>query len=118
MGNERMLAAKYGALRTVLNERTRRLWAGTEAVAFGRGGIAAVMRVTGLSRNTIVRGIREMADRSPPGHTLAPATAALEVHLPRDRNHAASSSASVRASVSALMPVSWNMIDSAPFSAS
>ena len=38
---------------------TRRLWAGTEAVARGRGGIAAVMRVTGLSRNTIVRGIHD-----------------------------------------------------------
>jgi len=74
MGNERMLAAKYDALRTVLNERTRRLWAGTEAVAFGRGGIAAVMRVTGLSRNTVVRGIREMAQRSPldPARVRAP----------------------------------------------
>jgi transposase len=59
MGHERMLAAKYGALEAALNERTRRLWAGTEAVAFGRGGIAAIMRVTGMSRNTVVRGIRE-----------------------------------------------------------
>ena len=58
MGNERMLAAKYGALEAALNERTRRLWAGTEALACGRGGIATVMQVTGLSRNTVVRGIR------------------------------------------------------------
>ena len=60
-----MLGAKYDALRAVLNERTRRLWAGTEAVAWGRGGIAAVRRVTGLSRNTIVRGLRE-AQQAPP----------------------------------------------------
>ena len=65
MGNERMLAAKYDALKMALNERTRRLWAGTEAVAWGRGGIAAVRRVTGLPRNTIVRGIREMTQANP-----------------------------------------------------
>lgn len=59
MGNERMLAAKYVALEAALNERTRRLWAGTEAVAWGRGGIAAVIRATGLSRNTVARGIQE-----------------------------------------------------------
>jgi hypothetical protein len=61
MGNERMLATKYVALEAALNERTRRLWAGTEAVAWGRGGVAAIMRVTGLARNTVVRGIREAA---------------------------------------------------------
>ncbi|MCK4277044.1 MAG: ISAzo13 family transposase, partial [Phycisphaerae bacterium] len=65
MGNERMLTAKYDALKMALNERTRRLWAGTEAVAWGRGGIAAVRRVTGLSRNTIVRGMREMTQANP-----------------------------------------------------
>jgi hypothetical protein len=65
MGNERMLAAKYGALEAALNERTRRLWAGTEALAFGRGGIATVMRATGLSRNTVVRGIRETTEACP-----------------------------------------------------
>ena len=60
-----MLVGKYEVLRTALNERTRRLWAGTEAVACGRGGIAAVMRVTGLSRNTIVRGIKDAAVTRP-----------------------------------------------------
>ena len=61
MGDERMLAVKYSALQMALNERTRRLWAATEATAWGPGGIAAVMRVTGLSRNTIVRGVHEAA---------------------------------------------------------
>jgi transposase len=61
MDNERTLVGKYEVLRSALNERTRRLWAGTEALARGRGGIAAVMRATGLSRNTVVRGIRETA---------------------------------------------------------
>ena len=67
MSNERILATKYDALRPALNERTRRLWAGTEATAWGRGGIATVMRVTGMSRNTVVRGIREATEANPPG---------------------------------------------------
>ena len=65
MTQERTLVGKYEVLQAALNERTRRLWAGTEAVAYGRGGIAAVMRVTGMSRNTIVRGIAEAAAAHP-----------------------------------------------------
>lgn len=65
MEQERTLVGKYEVLRTALNERTRRLWAGTEAVACGRGGIAAMTRVTGLSRNTIVRGINDAAEPHP-----------------------------------------------------
>ncbi len=59
MDQERTLVGKYEALRAALNERTRRLWAGAEARAWGWGGIAAVMRATGLSRNTVVRGMGE-----------------------------------------------------------
>jgi len=62
MDSERTLVGKYEFLRSALNERTRRLWAGTEALARGWGGIAAVMRATGLSRNTVARGIRETAE--------------------------------------------------------
>jgi hypothetical protein len=65
MNTEQTLVDKYSLLRSALNERTRRLWAGTEALAYGRGGIAAVMRATGLSRHTVVRGIRETAEASP-----------------------------------------------------
>ena len=65
MDKERTLVEKYEVLRAALNERTRRLWAGTEALAYGRGGVAAVMRVTGQSRNTIVRGIRESRQTRP-----------------------------------------------------
>lgn len=55
---------KYRTLRPMLTERMRRLWAGTEARALGRGGIAIVARVTGLARNTIVRGVRELDEDS------------------------------------------------------
>jgi len=51
-----------------MDERHRRLWAGTEARALGRGGIAVVARATGLARNTIVRGLAELAQK----RTLSP----------------------------------------------
>jgi hypothetical protein len=54
---------RYRAMRGTFNERTRRLWAGSEAWAAGRGGIAALQRITGLTRPTILRGVREA--RSP-----------------------------------------------------
>lgn len=63
------LRQKYGALTPVLNERTRRLWAATEARAIGYGGIALVQRATGLSRSTIERGLAEL---DAPGPPLAP----------------------------------------------
>jgi hypothetical protein len=45
MDNEKILAMEYQTLQLILNERSRRLWAGTEALALGRGGIAVVTRV-------------------------------------------------------------------------
>ncbi len=52
--------SKYAALSGVLSERSRRLWAATEAMSLGHGGIALVERATGISRSTITRGIREV----------------------------------------------------------
>ncbi|MGH7665143.1 MAG: ISAzo13 family transposase [Gemmatimonadaceae bacterium] len=54
------LRRKYRALRPVLTERSRRVWAASEAVACGHGGIGLVERATGISRSTISRGIREL----------------------------------------------------------
>jgi hypothetical protein len=62
---EEEIREKYSALSPTLNERVRRLWAGTEARVLGRGGIAVVTRATGLARNTIVRGLRELENASP-----------------------------------------------------
>jgi transposase len=45
----------------VFDERTRRLWAATEARALGRGGISRVAEATGLSRLTIRAGLDELA---------------------------------------------------------
>jgi hypothetical protein len=44
-----------------LNELERRLWAATEALKLGRGGITAVSKALRISRTTIRRGILEIA---------------------------------------------------------
>src|SRR4029453_17669315 len=64
MANPVMLATlkeKFEALQPLMSERLRRYWAATEAKALGHGGIAAVTHATGLSRNTIARGLAEVA---------------------------------------------------------
>ena len=53
---------KYAALRDVLDERSRRLWAASEASALGHGGVAAVARATGLAESTIRAGRRELRE--------------------------------------------------------
>ena len=60
---EQEIRAKYRALLPSMDERHRRLWAGTEARALGRGGIAVVARATGLARNTVARGLGELAEK-------------------------------------------------------
>jgi hypothetical protein len=58
------MGERYRALRKTMNERSRRQWAGAEALAAGRGGITAVRRITGLCYRTIVRGMREAQSSS------------------------------------------------------
>lgn len=60
---------KYEALKPVLHESARRLWAATEAKSLGHGGIALVARATGVSRSTISRGLLELesGDVAEPG---------------------------------------------------
>jgi len=41
---------KFAALVPTLDERNLRIYASTEALAIGRGGIAAVARISGLAR--------------------------------------------------------------------
>ena len=60
MSDVAVIRQKYLALRDVLDERARRLWAATEARAAGRGGFTAVVKATGMSSKTLARGIREL----------------------------------------------------------
>jgi hypothetical protein len=68
------LRRKYRALEPELTERSRRLWAATEARELGHGGIALVEQGTGVSRSTIARGIRELESGEvlEPGRTRRP----------------------------------------------
>lgn len=45
----------------VMQERSRRLFAGLLASEHGRGGVTLLCQITGLSRTTILRGQRELA---------------------------------------------------------
>jgi hypothetical protein len=54
------LRDKYEAMKPLLNERSRRIWAATEAASLGRGGIAAVMSATGMSSATLSKGLDEL----------------------------------------------------------
>ncbi|MCL2117578.1 MAG: ISAzo13 family transposase [Planctomycetaceae bacterium] len=57
---EAIIARKFHTLRLEWNERQRRLWAASEAMCLGHGGISIVARATGLSRPTILKGIKEL----------------------------------------------------------
>ncbi|NJD20314.1 MAG: ISAzo13 family transposase, partial [Gemmatimonadetes bacterium] len=70
------LRMKYRAVSGALSERSRRLWAASEAMALGHGGVALVERATGISRSTVTRGIREVeagkSDELPPERARRP----------------------------------------------
>lgn len=72
MGDVGLVRQKFEALRPLMDERMRRLWAGSEAIALGRGGIAVVAEATGMARNTVVAGIREQRQRQRSGASFEP----------------------------------------------
>src|SRR3990172_8989414 len=61
-GMETTIVTKYAVVAPVLNERARRLWAAAESRAIGYGGDALVSSATGLARETIRNGRRELAE--------------------------------------------------------
>jgi len=58
--DELAIGERFRALAGELDERRRRLWAAAEARSAGRGGIAATARATGMSEETVRRGVREL----------------------------------------------------------
>src|SRR5512135_306259 len=66
---------KYLALDAVLDERSRRQWAAAEARDYGYGGVTAVAAATGLARDTIAAGLRELKYRE--SHPDEPVTERL-----------------------------------------
>ncbi|MGH7593999.1 MAG: ISAzo13 family transposase [Gemmatimonadales bacterium] len=59
----RQIKSRYRSLASLMDERMRRQWAGTEAQTYGWGGLSAVSDATGMSRNTIRKGMEETAER-------------------------------------------------------
>ncbi|HEX6862108.1 MAG TPA: ISAzo13 family transposase [Thermoanaerobaculia bacterium] len=57
---------RFEALTPFLDERTRRLMVAAEARAIGFGGITLVARATGVSRDTISRGLEELDSATSP----------------------------------------------------
>jgi hypothetical protein len=66
--DEASIGEKFRVLVHTLGEAQTRLWAATEARSWGRGGVSAVARATGLSRTTITTGLKELDDPSHPAH--------------------------------------------------
>lgn len=69
----RQIKARYRSLEALMDERLRRQWAATEAQAYGRGGLSAVSSAIGMSRNTLRKGLAELAARKK--HPRAPVSA-------------------------------------------
>ncbi len=62
---DRVLREKLRGIWGLLDERARRLVAANEAQSLGYGGVRAVQRACGLSRVTITKGMREIAEGVP-----------------------------------------------------
>ena len=60
MDAEQIVRQKWRLLKATLDERGRRLWAGAEAEAIGRGGVAQVARATRLAISTVRKGRDEV----------------------------------------------------------
>jgi hypothetical protein len=58
--DESAIRQRFETPRPLLDERSRRRFAAAEALAAGRGGIAAVARATGIAHSTIGRALREV----------------------------------------------------------
>lgn len=60
MNLEQTIREKYLRLQDTLSEQQKRLWAASEALSYGYGGVTVVHKATGLSRPTINFGIKEI----------------------------------------------------------
>jgi Rhodopirellula transposase DDE domain len=57
---QKRIREKYDRLKAFLGERSRRLWAANEAIAFGQGGIRAIAEALEMSPQTVIDGRREL----------------------------------------------------------
>jgi transposase len=62
MSIEQAIQSKFERFKAFLDERTKRLWTANEALELGRGGISILAKATGMSPNTIKKGISELKE--------------------------------------------------------
>src|SRR6266700_792781 len=71
-----VLAAKFAVMRMVADERTWRVYLGSEALALGHGGIKAVALAARVSQTTVAAGVAEIESGElgdlPPGRSRGP----------------------------------------------
>jgi hypothetical protein len=68
------ITRRFAIVRGILDERSRQLVAAAESAAIGRGGVSAVARATGMSRQVIRQGRAELSETAvhPPGRVRRP----------------------------------------------
>ena len=66
---EQAVSSRFQSMSPFFNELTLRLWAAAEANSLGHGGIAKVHRASGIARNTIARGQRDLKQSPSSGQT-------------------------------------------------
>jgi transposase len=57
---EQIISEKYELLKPFLDEQKKRLFVAAEAISLGAGGISIVSRATGINRETISKGCKEL----------------------------------------------------------
>ena len=60
------LRRRFEALSPHLDEKSLRLFAASETLPLGRGGVTLVSTVTGIARSTIYRGLAELGEEPAP----------------------------------------------------
>ncbi len=60
---EKEIRARYANIEWALNEKLRRLFAANEAKVFGHGGITLAQKATGVARNSIKQGLKELSSK-------------------------------------------------------
>jgi hypothetical protein len=63
METEEEIRARYKNIEWALNEKLRRLFAANEAKVFGHGGITLAQKATGVARNSIKQGLKELSKK-------------------------------------------------------
>lgn len=63
MDVSKKIKKKFNLVSSHLNEKTRRLWATTEAQALGRGGATILSAATNVFRSTIYLGLKALKSK-------------------------------------------------------